>query len=90
LTPAQAPFLLKIRPIAYPQPAADRFTELLLSDELPLQISVGNLDYPTVSGLSPSLLIKDWGNLRTDSTPWSTLGTFVPAASGLMKEVDYN
>lgn len=69
---------------------AQKFLELLLSDEFQLQISAGHLDYPAVAELQPSSLIKDWGTFKADTTPWSEIGTFVPAARALMKEVGYN
>lgn len=72
------------------QELAQKFIDLVLSDEFQLQISAGHFDYPAVSNLLPSSLIKEWGAFRGDSTPWSELSNHIPAANSLMKEAGYN
>ncbi|MFN7727777.1 MAG: extracellular solute-binding protein [Bdellovibrio sp.] len=68
---------------------AQKFIELLLTEEVQLQISSGHLDYPVIQGLIPNTFIKDWGTFKTDSTPWSQIGTFVPQARQIFSEIGY-
>ena len=68
---------------------AQKFIELLLTDEFQLQISAGHFDYPAVQGLTPSSLIKDWGTFKADSRTWSEIGTHLPAARQIFSEIGY-
>lgn len=68
---------------------AQTFAETLLQDNIQLELSSSHFDFPAVSGLTPSTLIKDWGPFKMNLTPWDELGEWVPVARQLFKDVGY-
>lgn len=71
------------------QELAQKFIDTLLSADIQLPFADNHFEYPAVEGLVPGTLIKDWGTFKIDSTPWTEVGTFLPAAREIFKEVGY-
>jgi iron(III) transport system substrate-binding protein len=72
------------------QELAQKFIDLMLTEEVQLQTSSAHMDYPAVQGILPGTLIRNWGQFKADTTNWAGVGKFLPEARKLIKEVGYN
>ena len=68
---------------------ARKFIEILLSKQIQLEISGAHFDYPAVTHLIPSTLVKDFGPFLASELEWSKVGEKAAAAIKLMAEVGY-
>jgi len=68
---------------------AQKFIDLMLSAEILLPFSQAHFDYPTVKGLEPTSLIRNWGSFTLDPTPWSEIGKSVPSTARIFQEAGY-
>ncbi|MCC6137189.1 MAG: extracellular solute-binding protein [Bdellovibrionaceae bacterium] len=68
---------------------ATKFIEFMLSDEVQLYLAAEQMDYPAKKGLAPKTLIKNFGTFAKDAANWSAIGTKVPDAKKLMKDLSY-
>lgn len=68
---------------------AQIFIDILLSESFQKEFSAAHLDYPAVEALQPTTFIKSWGTFKKSTTPWAKIAEKVPAATALIKKVDY-
>lgn len=68
---------------------AQKFVDILLSADILLPFSQAHFDYPTVKGLEPTSLIRNWGSFTLDPTPWSEIGKSVPSTAKIFQEAGY-
>src|SRR5690606_17135696 len=68
---------------------AQDFIALMLQEPAQLHLSSSHMDYPAALGVIPNTLIKDWGTFKADTTNWSLIGEQVPAATRIIKELQY-
>lgn len=68
---------------------AREFIAILLTDDVQKEISAAHFDYPAVTNLLPTTLIKDWGTYKINPISWGIVGEKVPEAVQMIKDLNY-